>query len=334
MSKNIVIQEGGIGKQLTVDKLKTNLVGGGSCLWVPEDSINLGTKHISENGTFRASDDGYLGYSEVTVSGVGTATGRDPTTGEEKRVSVDPETGDLEETIIPESIRITTLPTKVNYTNGETINYSGIVVHAYSSAGRDLGEVPFNELVFPVTQALASGEEWTDGQGLNAKMLYFTPHYGAYLNPSTLLPYNEYTNYLDSSLVGTYNGHTAAYNDSSNPSTRLITRYNNRNYMATIAGSRKIGLACNYEDELIGGRIYRGWLGVSSSTARAGDNAFEAVAAYDDIITGVPVSTVNPTTIDISTLHAIQTLPVQWPSADAGTTLETSFTINVTGGGT
>lgn len=50
MSKSIVIQEGGIGKQLTVDKLKTDLVGGGTCLWVPEDSTNLGTKHISEGG--------------------------------------------------------------------------------------------------------------------------------------------------------------------------------------------------------------------------------------------------------------------------------------------
>lgn len=28
MSKNITIQEGGVGKQLTVDKLRTNLVGG------------------------------------------------------------------------------------------------------------------------------------------------------------------------------------------------------------------------------------------------------------------------------------------------------------------
>lgn len=28
MSKNIIIQEGGIAKQLTADKLKTNLVGG------------------------------------------------------------------------------------------------------------------------------------------------------------------------------------------------------------------------------------------------------------------------------------------------------------------
>lgn len=35
MSKNINIQEGGIGKQLTVDKLKTNLVDGGTQLWVP-----------------------------------------------------------------------------------------------------------------------------------------------------------------------------------------------------------------------------------------------------------------------------------------------------------
>jgi hypothetical protein len=34
MSKNITIQEGGVAKQLTVDKLKTNLVGGGTQLWV------------------------------------------------------------------------------------------------------------------------------------------------------------------------------------------------------------------------------------------------------------------------------------------------------------
>lgn len=29
MGKNITIQDGGVGKQLTVDKLRTNLVGGG-----------------------------------------------------------------------------------------------------------------------------------------------------------------------------------------------------------------------------------------------------------------------------------------------------------------
>ena len=58
MSKNITIQEDGVGKQLTVDKLKTNLVGGGTCLWVPEDDVALGSKRILKNGTYRASDDG------------------------------------------------------------------------------------------------------------------------------------------------------------------------------------------------------------------------------------------------------------------------------------
>lgn len=153
MSKNIVIQEGGIGKQLTVDKLKTNLVGGGTCLWVPEDGTQLGTKYISENGTYRASDDGYYGYSEVTVNGIGTVSGKDPDTGDDVVVTKDPDTGEIVKTVVPSEIRVTTLPTKTTYANGETIDYTGIVVHGYSGTGQDLGEIPFSELVFPVTTA-------------------------------------------------------------------------------------------------------------------------------------------------------------------------------------
>lgn len=164
MSKNISIQEGGIGKQLTVDKLKTNLVGGGSCLWVPEDGITLGTKHISENGTFRASADGYYGYSEVTVSGVGSVTGRDPDTGEEKQVTVDPQTGDIVETILPVEIRITTLPTKLAYVDGESIDITGIVVKAYKATGGVFGTVPNNELSINPTVASSGGSE-TGGSG-------------------------------------------------------------------------------------------------------------------------------------------------------------------------
>lgn len=164
MSKNIVIQEGGIGKQLTVDKLKTDIVGGGTCLWVPEGSTQLGTKFISENGTYRASTDGYYGYSEVTVSGVGSVTGRDPETGEDVEVHRDPETGEIVETIIPASIRITTPPSKTTYNDGETINFTGMVVKAYKSSGdvwtdstHPDGVIPNNELVFPVTTASGGG---------------------------------------------------------------------------------------------------------------------------------------------------------------------------------
>lgn len=323
MSKNIVIQEGGLGKQLSADKLKTNLVGGGTCLWVPEDGVNLGTKNISENGTFRASDDGYYGYSEVTVSGVGTATGRDPTTGEEKRVSVDPETGDLEETIIPESIRITTLPTKVNYTNGETINYSGIVIHAYSSTGRDLGAVPFNELVFPVTTALASGDEWTNGQGLNAIMLYLTPKPSVDWRGTTSMVYVSQT-------IGSFDGKDAAYGKDDSPGTLLATRYNGDNYVFWKTGGYKLGMYSYWLDKDGDGKNW-GWMLSGSASQIVSTDRFVR-ASFPEYLSELPESTVDPTTVDPSALHALQTIPVQWPSADAGTTLETSFTINVTGG--
>lgn len=157
MSKNIIIQEGGIGKQLTADKLKTDLVGGGSCLWVPEDERQLGTKCISENGTYKASDDGLYGYSEVTVSGVGTVTGKDGD-GDDAQASVDPETGEIVTTKLVDHIAITTPPTKSEYQDGETINFSGLVVHGYSSTGRDLGAIPLNKLVMQPTVATYEGE--------------------------------------------------------------------------------------------------------------------------------------------------------------------------------
>lgn len=159
MSKNIVIQEGGVGKQLTADKLKTNIVGVGTCLWVPEDEVRLGTKSVSENGTYVASNDGYYGYSQFSVSGVGTATGRDPVTGQEKMVTVDPETGDLVETVLPVEIRVTTPPTKTEYQSGETINISGMVVKAYGANGDEMQAVPLNQITINPTVAPSASED-------------------------------------------------------------------------------------------------------------------------------------------------------------------------------
>ena len=156
MSKNITIQEGGVAKQLTVDKLKTNSVGVGTCLWVPEDETNLGTKHISENGTYRASDDGYYGYSEVTVSGVGSVTGRDPTTGEDVEVHRDPTTGEIVETVIPSEIRVIEPPTNPYgvYMDGQTITKDGMVVKAYGANGDEMQTVPVGEITINPTVAV------------------------------------------------------------------------------------------------------------------------------------------------------------------------------------
>ncbi|MBR2798940.1 MAG: hypothetical protein IKE17_14535 [Clostridia bacterium] len=170
MSKNVVIQEGGTGKQLTVNKLKTNLGGGGTCLWVPEDETQLGTKHISENGTYKASDDGYYGYSEVTVSGIGTVTGKDGD-GDDAKASVDPDTGEIVITKLPYSISVVTHPNVTEYSDGATIDFSGMVVKGYLKSG-DLwtdsshpdGVIPISELTLPVTTAdsgSVSGESAT-----------------------------------------------------------------------------------------------------------------------------------------------------------------------------
>lgn len=148
MSKNITIQEGGLAKQLTANKLKTNLVGGGTCLWVPEDEISLTTKHITENGTYRASDEGYYGYSEVTVNGIGIASGKDGD-GDDAVVYPDPVTGELTEEKLPSSISVITPPTEPVsgiYADGQAIVKTGMVVKAYLKSGAEYGVVPNDEI--------------------------------------------------------------------------------------------------------------------------------------------------------------------------------------------
>lgn len=163
MSKSITIKEGGQDRTLTVDKLRTALSGGGSCLWIPEDSAKLGTKTINENGTYKASDDSLYGYSEVTVRGVGVASGKD-NDGHDVVAYTDPVTGKITTESSPESISIVTPPTKTAYLEGETIDFTGLTVRAlmgdgsaYDAEGYPGGMIPIGELTFPVTVAHASG---------------------------------------------------------------------------------------------------------------------------------------------------------------------------------
>lgn len=165
MSKNITIQEGGVAKQLTVDKLKTNLVGGGTCLWVPEDDVQLGTKNITENGTYNASSDGLAGYSQVTVNvaggsgggpgGPGSSIVGTDEDGDESVVSVD-EDGNIESDKLPSSIKVITPPTNPYgiYQDGQTITKDGMVVKAYLKTGGEYGTVPNGEITLDPTTAV------------------------------------------------------------------------------------------------------------------------------------------------------------------------------------
>lgn len=67
MTKDISIKEDGVEKSFSgVKKLRTKLLGGGSCDWVPTDSL-VG-KTITDVGIYRAVDENANGYSVVNVS--------------------------------------------------------------------------------------------------------------------------------------------------------------------------------------------------------------------------------------------------------------------------
>lgn len=63
------------------------------------------------------------------------------------------------------------------------------------------------------------------------------------------------------------------------------------------------------------------------SAAWAGNNVF-AMVSWEQELTNIPVSTVNPTAVDPSTLYSIgEAIPVQWHRPGDGELLETSFNI-------
>lgn len=340
MSKNISIQEGGVSKQLTVDKLKTDLVGGGSCLWVPEDGTRLTTKYISENGTYKASDDGYYGYSEVTVSGVGSVVGRD-SNGNEAIVTADPVTGDLVTTEIPSSILVVMPPTKTTYTDGETIDFTGLIVKAYTQDGEvwtdslhPNGEIPVSELTLPVTVADYDSvvpEQYTDGNGLNAILVdcavaAITRHY----NPDR----TDFIGYRSNTVLGKQEWWYSMYPCTmlkSSPGSTLLTRYNGKIYAANVDGDADLNLVIfGVDEERVKGDILRG-----STDARAGDGVFE-LGVWKEYWTNVPESTIDPLNKPTTGMHGDgggQTIPVQWSGRGDGQTLETNFSIQVSESG-
>lgn len=158
MSEAIKIKEGGIDRsQNQIHKLKTNTVGGGVCFWVPETERQTDDKRITENGTYTAEEEGIYGYDEIVVSVPNTGSmGGKGADGNDYSITVD-DNGYIVETKIPSAIRIETLPSRLQYTEGDAISYSGIVVGAYDAQGNRMQEVPFSELVFPINTAHASG---------------------------------------------------------------------------------------------------------------------------------------------------------------------------------
>lgn len=336
MSKNIVIQEGGIGKQLTADKLKTDLVGGGSCLWVPEDEVLVGTKHITQNGTYEASADNLYGYNTITVDvpggaggsapgssgtpgGIGsTIVGTDPVTGEEQAITVD-ENGELVTTRLPEKIAVTTRPTKTEYTDGQTINPTGIIVHAYYGDDSDYGTVLNSELSYDPTISQFDYEYsmYASKDGIVAAIFQCTIPYG-----------NNY--HTDKPLES----HTARPSTSNKPSYDYI--YTDKECIIYLTMYN--GAICVCSNKSITGQIYitlnedgSGWFGKKYGLNLQA-NTFIRINTYS-IPDTIPESLSDPTMINFADPEIVgytQTVTVKWPRIIDHKELTTTFDIVVT----
>jgi len=164
MSKNITIKKGGSAQSFNgTSRINVPRPDGSSANWVPEDECELGTIEISANGTYSADSLGLYGFHTVQVHVerqdyiVGYGQG-----GNAYKVSKDAGTGKLVKTEIPTAIEITTLPTKTSYTEGESIDYTGMVVKAKSKDGSVFmdgtypdGIIPLSELTLPADIATA-----------------------------------------------------------------------------------------------------------------------------------------------------------------------------------
>jgi len=140
-----------------LDRIRTSGLGGSAVTWVPDADTICDQLRVTANGTYSAAEAGKYGYDYVVVSVPGSSvTGRDPDTGEEVEVHRNPISGEIVETVLATRIRVTTRPTKTTYAAGETIDYTGIVVNAYSSTNTDLGALAFSELEFPMSVAEAA----------------------------------------------------------------------------------------------------------------------------------------------------------------------------------
>lgn len=351
MSKNITIQEGGVAKQMTVDKLKTNLVGGGTCLWLPEDEVLLGQKTINANGTYKASDDGLYGYSQVTVSNAGIASGTIPSgatlpTGDGNEYSVTTDNnGNLDFFKVPSSIQITTQPTTTEYHDGDDIDFTGMVVKAYNADGtlwtdslHPDGIIPISELTLPVTVADmqdGNGQHYSDGAGVTALQLIFTARY--WEGHNNLGAFVTGVTYCDDVVLGTWQGKDATLAGHDLGSV-LLTTYGGKVYVKGLSGDTHLNHAAYFTGPGSGGESFGvsdmvGWHHYIWTQATAPMNQFADMDEHlNDLADNLPESTADPTRAgEMHLVDARQSVPVQYVRPHDLKVLETSFDVAVTG---
>lgn len=313
MSANASISEGNKGYPFgPVKCLMVEGDNGEFYPWYPEADRALDSLSVTQNGIYRASDRGVYGWNRVSVNVAQTdrVTGRDPDTGDEKTVTVDPGTGELVETVVPVEIRIETPPTFTGpYGDGANIDFTGLTVAAYGANGDKMLDVPFNELIFPVTVTDVSkviGESSATSDLVEGAVPFASMATAIWMN-------GEYEQEItwDAPSEGA-----------------IVTGWNpnlSSNRIALITGAKEAFQDPDYQFTHGGKTVHYTTIMMSHFTR------FVSVSPTPAVAWGA--SNIPPEYIWTAIYGTIQSggqpIPVQWQCPDSGEILETSFNVEV-----
>lgn len=212
--------------------------------------------------------------------------------------------------VLPDYIEIVTLPTKLTYSDGETIDLTGLVCVAKLEDGTTWTSAEYpNGHVSPTPSPTAADvkEAHRIGDGINAILV-----------PCETLYYGT-NRYRSNIILGTKNSNPCTIMKFG-PGVDWMTRYNNGVFAANKSGNRQVYLAEQKNGQ---------WTWTASSSSLSGADGIFAGISFEGYFTNLPVSTSNPIGVDVKTLTEQQTITLSWIRPD-GETLTTSFSIEVT----
>lgn len=304
------------------------------------DDVNTGegaqltTRVINENGIYRAKDEGYYGYSEVTVNNIEAITGINPTDENEYYVEAD-NNNYLVETLLPSKIEVFTPPTKIVYADDEVIDTTGMVVKAYSendnlweSTGYIGGIIPLNEITIEPTIAELSeggGEDIGTSDGnIRCACLHLSDdtqyYWGNYVHRSEDSNYG--THYYSSTgtteVLKSFGIKQEVFGTRESYDV-YVTQYENALYFIVASPQTRPEAVVVYYDE------HAGWQGSSQI-----NNWVKCEMQNLDSV--FPRSTVDPLTIEFSDMHSLgqgQIVQVGWNRIKDNKLLTADFEITV-----
>lgn len=319
------IKEGGKGRNFSAAMLKTNLQGGGTCLWVPKMDVVLKNKYISKSGTYTAKADDCYGFDQVVVSGVDVEITQDDDGDDVARIT---DGGEVTEEKLPDKIVIEREPYFTGpYGDHAYISFDGLIVKAYTKSGalwteenHTGGIIPISELFFPVTvtdvgQASGSSEYDVTGLGLNE------PVYLASVRPGDV--WSRFTDPI--TIVKQVTGNVLV----------MRTKDSIRNYMVCVARFPGCSIDIERENGSFPDTYYLMREGtIDGKTFYYGT----PMSSAGDMGWTWPISANQP--MDIATAAGIallgghpkgwtQNVPVQWYQPYTGNLLETSFDVSL-----